>query len=152
MKDLYVSLDGRRIELRKLDLKMGAEIWRGVTGNESVFEVKPEVWSAADNNLPAGIQAVYVSGAERTTPLNAQGSIQVVGELAQFRTDQAGQQKCYRSLLVGSGDNTLYYGSEFKNFPEHYYSGEHPTGDIWGRMHPVTRLAIKVYSGVSGLF
>jgi hypothetical protein len=150
MKDLYINLDGRRIELRKADFGVSAEIYKGMTGGQSVFEVKDEIWRAASFNLPNGIDGVYVSGYQKGVAVNAAGSIRIVGELAAFRTDLAGQQKSYRTLLVSTGNNSIFYGEEFKDYPQHYYVGAHPTGEIWGKLHPVTKLAVKTFVGISG--
>ncbi|MDI1337497.1 MAG: hypothetical protein PSU94_15045 [Lacunisphaera sp.] len=150
MKDLYINLDGRRIELRKADFGVSTEIYKGMIGGQSVFEVKDEVWRAANFSLPKGISGVYVSGYRDGVALTAAGTIKIVGELAAFRTDLAGQQKSYRTLLVSTGDNALFYGEEYKDYPQHYYSGAHPTGDIWGKIHPVTKLAVKTFVGISG--
>jgi len=150
MKDLYINLDGRRIELRKADFGVSTEIYKGMTGGQSVFEVKDEVWRAASFNLPKGIDGVYVSGYRNGVALNAAGSIKIVGELAAFRTDLAGQQKNYRTLLVSTGDHALFYGEEHKDYPQHYYAGAHPTGEIWDKVHPVTKLAVRTFMGISG--
>jgi hypothetical protein len=150
MKDLYINLDGRRIELRKVDFGLSTEVYKGMTDGQSVFEVKEEVWRAANFNLPKGIDGVYVSGYQNGVALNAAGSIKIVGELAAFRTDLAGQQKSYRTLLVSTGAYSLFYGEEYKDYPQHYYSGAHPTGEIWSKIHPVTKLAVKSFMGISG--
>ncbi|MDI1247251.1 MAG: hypothetical protein PSV13_00065 [Lacunisphaera sp.] len=150
MKDLYINLDGRRIELRKADFGVSTEIYKGMTGGQSVFEVKDEVWRAANFSLPKGIDGVYVSGYRDGVALTPAGTIKIVGELAAFRTDLAGQQKSYRTLLVSTGDSALFYGEEYKDYPQHYYAGAHPTGEIWGKVHPVTRLAVKTIVGISG--
>ncbi len=152
MKDLYINLAGSRIDLRRVDFSVSTEIYHGLTGGQSVFEVKEQVWRAANFSLPEGTQAVFVSGYGGAVPLKHDGSVAIMGEMAQFRTDLAGQQKAYRTLLVSTGDNSLFYGREYKDFPAHYYQGTHPTGEIWGKIHPARRLATQAFAGVSGFF
>lgn len=135
MKDLYATIDGERVELRKFDAQIAKAIKSGSEAGEIVFEVKPEYWSGAANNLPKGVQAVYVSGSKPPISISPRNDIAVAGEIAIFRTEK-GQQKAYRNLLVISGSNDFFYGEEFKDFPEHYYSGSHPTGSIWEKHHP----------------
>lgn len=135
MKDLYATIDGKRIELRKFDAQVAEGLTSGSNAGEILYELKQEYWSGADNNLPKGIQAIYVSGSKPQIPISPGSEIAVAGELAMFRTDN-GQQKAYRNLLVISGSNDWFYGEEFKGFTDHHYSGSHPTGSIWGKKHP----------------
>lgn len=130
MKDLYIVLNGEQIGLRKFDDIIGQSIDSGKAAGHTVFEVDKNIWSAANNNLPDGVKAVYVSGLNPPEPIKPESEIKVAGAVGLFREDQ-GQQKAYRNLLIQSGDSAWFYGNEFKNFPDHYYTGTHPTGSIW---------------------
>lgn len=135
MKDLYIVIDGEPIGLREFDNQIAQSIKADMDAGRVVFAVDQSVWSGAANNLPNGIQAVYVSGSYPSIPVKQDSEIAVAGEVALFRVEN-GQQKAYRNLLVASGDNRWFYGSEFKDFPDHYYTGPHPTGSIWKKIHP----------------
>lgn len=135
MKDLYVKIGEQRIGLREFDGQIQASIKQGMEAGSVVFELNQSAWSGSESNLPQGVQGVYVSGSYPSIPVKAGSPIAVAGEVAFFRTDE-GQQKAYRNLLVVSGSSQWFFGSEFKDFPEHYYSGSHPTGSIWQKMHP----------------
>ena len=135
MKDLYITIDGARIDLRRLDDNIANAIKSELDENKVVFEVTPNVWSGSANNLPKGIQAIYVSGSQNPIPITPGSEIAVAGELGFFRNDR-GQDKAYRNLLVQSGSNDWFYGKEFKDFQGHHYGGSHPTGSIWQKIHP----------------
>lgn len=134
MEKLYTTIDGEPVSLRELDPTITSAIKADVDRGSVVFELKQAYWSGAANNLPNGTTAVYVSGSHPPIPTKTGSEIKYAGELAVFRTDD-GQEKAYRYLLVESG-NKWFYGSEFKKFPDHYYSGSYPTGSIWQRLHP----------------
>jgi hypothetical protein len=134
MPKLYLTIDGVPVKLAPLDPKIEAAIQSDITAGKVLFELKPEFWSGAANNLPNNTQAVYVSGSHPSVAIPNYGDIAAAGQLGVFR-EQEGQQKSYRFMLVESGSK-LFYGEEFKNYPDHYYSGNHPTGSIWEKMHP----------------
>jgi hypothetical protein len=150
MKDLYIALDGAPVPLRRLDFTLSAEIYKGLATQQSVFEVKEEIWRQGNSKLPNGTQAVFVSGYNPPVSLDPQANAKIVGELANFRTDLAGQPKNYRTILVSTGDNSLFQGKEFKDYPLHWYQGAHPTGDIWGKIHPVRRMAVSIFCQITG--
>ena len=135
MKDLYITIDGDRIDLRRLDGKIAGVIKNELDAGKVVFEVAAHFWSGSANNLPNGIQAMYVSGSQSPIRITPGSEIAVAGEVGFFRIDR-GQQKVYRNLLVQSGSNCWFFGKEFKDFQGHYYSGSHPTGSIWEKIHP----------------
>lgn len=150
MKDLYIALDGAAVPLRRLDFSLSTEIYKGLATQQTVFEVKPDIWQNTHSRLPEGTQAVYVSGYNPPVPLDLNGNAEIVAELANFRTDLAGQPKNYRTILVSTGDNSLFQGKEFKDYPLHWYQGTHPTGDIWGKMHPVRKTAVSLFCQITG--
>lgn len=122
------------MKLTPFDPKIEAAIQSDITAGKVLFELKPEFWSGAATNLPDNTQAVYISGSQPSVPIPKYGGIAAAGEMGVFRV-QDGQQKSYRFMLVQSG-SSLFYGEEFKNYPDHYYSGAHPTGSIWEKIHP----------------
>jgi len=146
VKDLFIAIAETQVKLKKLDFGISTEIYKGLNGNQTVFEVKPEFWNSGQIGLPYGTKAVYVSGYSEGVSVNASGNIQLLGEMAQFRTDLAGQQKSYRTILVTTGDNSMFYGREYKDYSGHYYSGQHPTGDIWAKVHPVRRACAHLFT------
>jgi hypothetical protein len=134
MPKLYIIIDGVPVKLKAFDPKIEAAIQSEIAAGNVLFELKPEFWSGAATNLPDNTQAVYVSGSQPIVPLSKYEGIATVGEMGVFR-EQEGQQKSYRFMLVKSG-SSLFYGEEFKSYPDHYYCGTHPTGSIWSKLHP----------------
>ena len=134
MDKLYTIIDGEPVKLTRFDNKIGSAIHADMEAGRVVFELKPAYWSGSANNLPYGTTAVFISGSYPQMPVKPGSDIKYAGEVGVFRTDQ-GQEKSYRYLLVESGSQ-WFYGEEFKNFPEHYYSGSYPTGSIWEKIHP----------------
>src|SRR5439155_19504668 len=104
MKDLYIVIDGEPIGLREFDNQIAQSIKADMDAGRVVFEVSQSAWAGAANNLPNGIQAVYVSGSHPKVPIKQDSEIAVAGEVALFRVEN-GQQKAYRNLLVVSGDS-----------------------------------------------
>ena len=135
MDKLYITIDGDPVKLNPFDAKITDAIQADIDAGKVVFELKPQYWSGSANNLPNNTQAVYISGSQPEIPVPGYSGVSLAGQGAVFR-EQAGQQKSYRYLLVKDANNDLYYGEEFKTFPEHYYSGSHPTGSIWQKPHP----------------
>lgn len=134
MDKLYITINGSPVKLSRIDQGIEAAIQSDIAAGGVVFELKSEYWSVATGGLPENPKAVYISGSHPSVPIVSYPDVTAFGQMAVFR-EQEGQQKSYRFLLVESG-NELFYGQEFKKFPEHYYSGSHPTGSIWTKNHP----------------
>lgn len=135
MDKLYITIDGEPVKLNPFDGRIAAAIKSDVEAGKVVFELKETYWSGSATRLPNNTKAVYVSGSQPNLPVSGCSGVAVAGEVAVFR-EQDGQQKAYRYLLAVSGSNEWFYGEEFKKFPDHYYSGSHPTGSIWQKIHP----------------
>jgi len=133
----YITIRGKPIKLNVFDAKIEAAIESDIDAGNILFELKRPYWSGA-TNLPNNVKAIYVSGSHPNVPVPGYDGLAVAGEVAVFR-EQGGQQKAYRYLLVQSGSGNFYYADQFKKFPDHYYSGSHPTGSIWHRPHPPWR-------------
>jgi hypothetical protein len=135
MDKLYITIDGDPVKLNPFDGKIAAAIKADMDAGSVLFELKSCYWSGSATNLPDNTQAVYVSGSHPNVPISGYSGVEAAGQVAVFR-EQNGQQKSYRYLLVESGSGNFFYGEEFKKFPDHYYTGSHPTGSIWKKQHP----------------
>lgn len=134
MSKLYTTIDGEPVKLTRLDQRIESAIQEDTRAGRVIFELNQSYWSGSATNLANGTTAVFISGSYPQIPVKADSEIKYAGEMSVFRKDQ-GQSKSYRYLLVQSGSQ-WFYGEEFKDFPEHYYSGFYPTGSIWERIHP----------------
>ena len=134
MSKLYTTIDGEPVKLTRFDNKIESALQVDIEAGRIIFELEQTYWSGSATNLADGTTAVFISGSYPQIPVKPGSDIKYGGEMGVFRTDQ-GQDKSYRYLLVQSGSQ-WFYGEEFKDFPEHYYSGSYPTGSIWERIHP----------------
>jgi hypothetical protein len=87
MEKLFIVIDGEPLKLTPFDAKIGSAIQSDIESGRVVFELKPAHWSGSANNLPKGIQAVFISGSKPQIPIAPGSEVAVAGEVAMFRND-----------------------------------------------------------------